>query len=301
MEQQLEADELRQQLSACAPGTLEYASCAHDLAQIKLAQGKVEEASALFQEALQVTVGAVAQGIGAQKGGTLMPESAQRGKEPAHTAALPAPDSEDDWEREAEENLQKHIQALALTSKDEWDGEPIQDRSYDTLTEAVASTPARAPKQSHWTSLADIRHIIELYGLNAKVRTDDLVMFLSKYHVGPVSPTIHWIDDCRALAVFRTADEASSFLKKEATEYQIRRATLELLSSSSFSQDDLAPPGRPRPKTTAAVACKLISHALQRPELRDKEAERVLSEQRQQHKDKRRQRQRAVEEVWEVG
>lgn len=49
--------------------------------------------------------------------------------------------------------------------------------------------------------------------------------------------------------------------------------------SSCFFSTDLLPP-RDRPKTTAAVAKRLLSHALGMNQLRDREAERDLAQQR---------------------
>jgi hypothetical protein len=45
-----------------------------------------------------------------------------------------------------------------------------------------------------------------------------------------------------------------------------------------------------RPKTTSAVAKRLLSHALNRPELRDRAAERELAAARLQNQQERRER-----------
>jgi hypothetical protein len=49
-----------------------------------------------------------------------------------------------------------------------------------------------------------------------------------------------------------------------------------------------------RPKTTSAVAKRLLSHALNRPELRDRAAERELAAARLQNQQERRERQQQV-------
>lgn len=57
-------------------------------------------------------------------------------------------------------------------------------------------------------------------------------------------------------------------------------------------------PPRARPKTTAAVAKRLLSHALAMPGLRDKTAEKELTAQRKAAKDLRRQKHEQAAEVW---
>lgn len=61
---------------------------------------------------------------------------------------------------------------------------------------------------------------------------------------------------------------------------------------------ELLPP-RDRPKTTTAVALRFLSHALGMPNLRSKEAEAELAQQRQAAKANRRAREAARDEVWQ--
>lgn len=60
---------------------------------------------------------------------------------------------------------------------------------------------------------------------------------------------------------------------------------------------ELLPP-KERPKTSTAVARKLLSHALNMPGLRDKKAEQELAAQRKQAREARRAAQEASKSVW---
>ncbi len=60
---------------------------------------------------------------------------------------------------------------------------------------------------------------------------------------------------------------------------------------------ELLPP-KPRPKTTAAVAKKLLSHALGMPQLRDRQGERVLAQARKDAKQDRQARREAAAAAW---
>lgn len=61
--------------------------------------------------------------------------------------------------------------------------------------------------------------------------------------------------------------------------------------------EELLPP-KHRPKTTATVARRLLSHALSLPELRDRQGERELREQRLARKEVKAQRQQQLESAW---
>ncbi len=61
---------------------------------------------------------------------------------------------------------------------------------------------------------------------------------------------------------------------------------------------ELLPP-KPRPKTTAAVAKKLLSHHLGLPQLRDRTAERELATARRAAKQERAQRQQDSSAAWD--
>eukprot|EP00798_Chlamydomonas_sp_ICE-L_P010827 gene10827-16913_t len=72
----------------------------------------------------------------------------------------------------------------------------------------------------------------------------------------------------------------------------------EASAAAKLSTDiELLPP-RVRPATTAAVARRLLSHALGLPGLRDKAAEQKLAAKRKEAKDVRLKRHQAVDEVW---
>ncbi len=72
---------------------------------------------------------------------------------------------------------------------------------------------------------------------------------------------------------------------------------LALLQEVSY--EELTAPRGVRPKTTSAVAKRLLSHALNRPELRDREAERQLAAARRQNQQERRERQQQAAAVWD--
>jgi hypothetical protein len=60
---------------------------------------------------------------------------------------------------------------------------------------------------------------------------------------------------------------------------------------------ELLPP-KPRPATTAAVAKRLLSHALGMPGLRDKQGEKQLAEARRGARAARRERQQNADDAW---
>lgn len=61
---------------------------------------------------------------------------------------------------------------------------------------------------------------------------------------------------------------------------------------------ELTPPRAARPKTTTAVARRLISNALGNREVRDRAAEKELAALRRANKEERQQRQQGLEAAW---
>ncbi|EFJ47303.1 hypothetical protein VOLCADRAFT_92049 [Volvox carteri f. nagariensis] len=98
--------------------------------------------------------------------------------------------------------------------------------------------------------LGECRHVIEVYGLTTEIRTSHLQEFVSEF---------------------------ASQVDQEL--FQLRPFAEASAASQAVAAAELLPP-RERPKTTAAVAKRLLSHALGMSQLRDKEAERNLAQQR---------------------
>ncbi|GAX74393.1 hypothetical protein CEUSTIGMA_g1841.t1 [Chlamydomonas eustigma] len=162
---------------------------------------------------------------------------------------------------------------------------------------AVAVAAARREKLAEPAS-----HVVEVYGMNPDVKTMHIEMFLDSAWLicgeGKVPPVIRWVDDNHALLVCPDASTARNLLELEQHKFLLRPHDQASQASRDHPAIELLAP-RERPKTTAAVAKRVLSHVLGIPQLRDKTAEADLSKQRRAAKDEKQRKERARDEVWE--
>lgn len=141
-------------------------------------------------------------------------------------------------------------------------------------------------------------HIVEIHGLTRSVSTAHLETFLLDYIWGKTAANIKWVDDEHALAVFPCAEAAQVLLESPQRDYKVRPYTKASRAALHISAEELAPPRSFRPKTTTAVARRLISNALGNREVRDKAAEKELAELRKANKEGRKERQQQLDAAW---
>jgi hypothetical protein len=65
-------------------------------------------------------------------------------------------------------------------------------------------------------------HVVELHGLTRAVTTADLELFLLDYQYGGVAPSVRWVDDHHALAVFSCKEGADALLESGQRQYGVR-------------------------------------------------------------------------------
>ncbi|BDA46925.1 probable coiled-coil domain-containing protein R3HCC1L at C-terminar half [Coccomyxa sp. Obi] len=115
----------------------------------------------------------------------------------------------------------------------------------------------------------DGRHILELHGLTSADSATQVEAFLATLSSGPVDPVVRWVNEKTALAVFTNPVAARAALEASDGSYIMRPFSEACDASKAMPASELQPP-RPRPKTSAAVARRLIGMALNAPTLRDK-------------------------------
>ncbi|GIL62410.1 hypothetical protein Vafri_16630 [Volvox africanus] len=163
-----------------------------------------------------------------------------------------------------------------------------------------ADPEAAAADAALRASLGECRHVLEVYGLTTEVRTSHLQDFVSELasQDGRPLPVIKWVDDHHALLVCPDGATALYLLQVDQDLFQLRPFAEASPASQAVAATDLLPP-RDRPKTTAAVAKKLLSHALGMSQLRDRDGEKDLAEQRKAAREARLERERKLAAAWD--
>eukprot|EP00879_Flechtneria_rotunda_P005435 GHRR01005728.1.p1 GENE.GHRR01005728.1~~GHRR01005728.1.p1 ORF type:complete len:394 (+),score=149.10 GHRR01005728.1:190-1371(+) len=141
-------------------------------------------------------------------------------------------------------------------------------------------------------------HIVEMYGMNRNIKTGHLEDFLLDFMWGAIAPNLKWVDDEHALAVFPNAEAAQVLLDTPQQQYKVRPYSKASSGALSIPAEDLTPPRSARPKTTTAVARRLIGNALGNKQVRDRDAERELAQLRRANKLEKVQRQQQLEAAW---
>ncbi|GBF89097.1 hypothetical protein Rsub_01814 [Raphidocelis subcapitata] len=145
----------------------------------------------------------------------------------------------------------------------------------------------------------DLPHVVELFGLTRTVTTSALEDYLLDFHWGGLGPTIVWLDDAHALAVFPCADAAAALLAAPRPAFAVRPYSQASAMAHEREAEELLPPRAARPKTTTAVARRLIGQALgNSAALRDPKAEAELAALRKEKREARRARQQEQAAIW---
>lgn len=142
--------------------------------------------------------------------------------------------------------------------------------------------------------------MLEFYGLTPAVLTQHLEAFLEAHARGHrAPPTLRWVDDCHAAVVCSDPAAARQLLAAaaKAGDYKLRGYADAGSGTRKLAASELLPP-KPRPKTSAAVARRLIGGALN-IKLRDRDAEQQLSAARRQQREERAEREKALEAAWD--
>ncbi|RLN22144.1 coiled-coil domain-containing protein R3HCC1L [Panicum miliaceum] len=103
------------------------------------------------------------------------------------------------------------------------------------------------------------RHVLVLYDFSPSTRTTDLERIFEKF--GDHGVAIHWVNDTSALAVFRTPSAASEAQSCIPPRYKVRSLKENDDLLTKIDGRDLEPP-KPRPKTSARTAQRLIAHGM---------------------------------------
>ncbi|CAO1941053.1 unnamed protein product [Urochloa humidicola] len=103
------------------------------------------------------------------------------------------------------------------------------------------------------------RHVLVLYDFSPSTRTTDLERIFEKF--GDHGVTIRWVNDTSALAVFRTPSAASEAQSCIPPRYKVRSLKENDDILAKIDGRDLEPP-KPRPKTSARTAQRLIAHGM---------------------------------------
>jgi len=103
------------------------------------------------------------------------------------------------------------------------------------------------------------RHVLVLYDFLPSTRTTDLERIFEKF--GDHGVAIRWVNDTSALAVFRTPSAASEAQSCIPPRYKVRSLKENDDLLTKIDGRDLEPP-KPRPKTSARTAQRLIAHGM---------------------------------------
>ncbi|KAI7838022.1 hypothetical protein COHA_008203 [Chlorella ohadii] len=265
-----------------------------DLAQLKLDEGDAQGAQELFRRALEARQQQDEQQA-AEDGG-------------AAAAAADEADSWEAWDEDAVPLPQPPQPAPAAKGNgaDSWEAAAAPPRPSTRSRPAAA--PAAAVAAADGGEAAETLafgggHVLEFFDLTPAVRTQHLEAFLERLCSGHAAPpTLKWVDDCHAAVVCfdpRAAQQllAAANAAGPAAEFRLRGYADAGSGTRKLPPSELLPP-KPRPKTSAAVARRLIGGALNM-RLRDKDAEQQLAATRRQQRQEREERQKALDAAWD--
>jgi hypothetical protein len=139
---------------------------------------------------------------------------------------------------------------------------------------------------------------VEFHGLTRAVSTTHLETFLLDYVWGTAAANVRWVDDEHALAVFPCAEAAQALLESAQRDYKVRPYHKASRKALHVHPEELTPPRAARPKTTTAVARRLISNALGNSQVRDKAAEKELAALRRANKEGKKERAQQLQAAW---
>ncbi|XP_039943537.1 LOW QUALITY PROTEIN: R3H and coiled-coil domain-containing protein 1 [Hirundo rustica] len=108
----------------------------------------------------------------------------------------------------------------------------------------------------------DLGHVTEIYEFPSSLKTEDLVGMFADFHESGFK--IQWVDDTHALGIFSSLSAASQALGRRYPCLKIRPLIHATRQSRirALQRPKLLQLGKERPQTDAAVARRLVSHAL---------------------------------------
>ncbi|NXO14421.1 R3HC1 protein, partial [Oriolus oriolus] len=111
-------------------------------------------------------------------------------------------------------------------------------------------------------SEGDFGHVTEIYDFPSSLKTEDLMEIFSDFHESGFK--IQWVDDTHALGIFSSLSTASQALGRRYPCLKIRPLIHATKQSKikALQRPKLLHLGKERPQTDAAVARRLVSHAL---------------------------------------
>ncbi|NXI12689.1 R3HC1 protein, partial [Irena cyanogastra] len=111
-------------------------------------------------------------------------------------------------------------------------------------------------------SEGDLGHVTEIYDFPSSLKTEDLLGMFSDFHESGFK--IQWVDDTHALGIFSSLSTASQALGRRYPCLKIRPLIHASKQSKlkALQRPKLLQLGKERPQTDAAVARRLVSHAL---------------------------------------
>ncbi|EES19096.1 uncharacterized protein LOC8080925 [Sorghum bicolor] len=133
---------------------------------------------------------------------------------------------------------------------DKWSNPPVGSEDHVNGPENNAATAA---------AQFGTRHVLVLYDFSPSTRTTDLERIFEKF--GDHGVAIRWINDTSALAVFQTPSAANEAQACIPPRYKVRSLKQDDDLLTKIDGRDLDPP-KPRPKTSARTAQRLIAHGM---------------------------------------
>jgi len=288
-----EETNLKARLAETPEDNEEYATILSDLAELHLSKGEVEEANRLYEKLYSQRKDAINQISSAD----------------AEAAAGSAADSDesDDWDKQSWE-------APVLRTAASFDKERNQDSQQQQQQQRRQADYKSSAKGRHRTTVVrkddhnfdtlgvrELPHVVELYDLTRQVKTTQIEEFLVEYAWGGVGPTVKWVDDNHALAVFSCREAAEALLDSNQKTFKVRAYSKACEQAHLLPSEELTPPSAVRPKTTTAVARRLIGSALGNTAVLDREAERELAQLRREKKQGKKEREEQLAAAWEEG
>eukprot|EP00873_Tetraselmis_striata_P039655 jgi/Tetstr1/459919/TSEL_005259.t1 len=311
-------------LAGAAPGDARTrAALLSELGSVKLELGDAAGAEAHFQEAMALGA-STDDGAGGGSGSPVCRQPRGPFQSSGDVAANgqrqqeeeEEEEEEDDWETEWESSLSQLKISAAEPPEAAAEGKaasaalpagkPGTSKGSGAAGKAAVSADAgdEGPPdpRSSVSSARIFNHVVEVYNLSPITSISELERFVEQFgdqrQTGAARPTVRMVDDHHALGIFATPEQAYRALAmgREAG-LSIRQFSEASAASRRVPDAELQPP-KLRPKTTSAVARRLLGSALGM-NLRDKAADKELAERRKANKASRRQEKEAQAAVWD--
>lgn len=271
----------------------EYVALLVELSELHIAKGDVDKGQALLQRAYN-----------ARKPELEGPQgNSSEGDEGS------SPTEDDDWEQ----SWASGLQALAnqsvnstqfKTSKSLGTSCKGQRTTSKRLTcqsnTRAASVYTPGPDDVHMerTNCTNYDHVVELYNLNKSIGEEQLRDFVSQNTASGAVFEIKWVDEQQAVLLFSSATSAAEVLSADHPRIRVRPFKDASDKARTLEPLQLQPPSAIRPKTSTAVARRLISHHLQNRSIVSKEEEVRLAELKREKKQQMLQRKQLQASAW---